>query len=633
MQKKHITYLLCLSLLASAVFAADVDFAGGYHDYGSDTDSDGRYNYLSLGFQVSVSSAGNYYFYSDIMDSKGNSYQQTREYALGSGIQDIVLRFNGTEIYRNKASGDFDVNKIFIYRSCPTCMPPVPQYVNEAVSPYTTGFYNYSDFQKPAGNAAVYCQSSPCYADASLLSSRDNIKGKAEPNAPNTLDGCKDGTKGSFGLDESIESIKIIGNTNEFITGETVIVEIYAYCSMPGNRLNIAYANDTQNINWRVEDYKVCGSTGLTKFTSPIRLDSNAGFHAIRGIFSSAYYPGAEQESCITDDYADHDDAAFFVRNGKVFSQGWSLVSIPDIQDRDMPLSGNIGKVDSFFTIRDGKWLFYNQGNSNSNLYQADESDAFWIKSSKPFAVKYSPIVNKEIFLNLSKGWNLIGYPSTNKQNIANAFSGIDSYFDRIMAYKSGVWSSYDKSKGNNSLVQIEPGYGYLIHSLGEAAVKFNGSYHTYSEIPEEFTLSLDAGWNLVCVPLDASATLNQIFGDKVYRYDGKWAEPAMNEKAEKGRGYWVWSDNAGDVKLKGRKADILQLSLKKGINLIGTNLMQDSDVSIFSPVMNDIEAIYVYENGIWKTHIPNKISNSINKIKPGRGIFISAKKDISFSI
>ena len=84
MSRKLVFLLLNLILLASAVYAAAVDFTGTFSDSGRDTDSDGKFNYLDLTVNVNVNTAGEYDFYA-ILDKDDANFIEARK-SLGESV-------------------------------------------------------------------------------------------------------------------------------------------------------------------------------------------------------------------------------------------------------------------------------------------------------------------------------------------------------------------------------------------------------------------------------------------------------------------------------------------------------------------------------------------------------------------
>lgn len=166
-------------------------------------------------------------------------------------------------------------------------------------------------------SAAIYCEYSPCIADSSLIISRDTIGGTQEPNQPNTIDSCSDGTTGNYLDDESVENITIRSlNGSDFRGGDTVEVNITVWCyDGSGDNVNFVYANDTSSpisIPWRVEAFTdPCPARGFNTFSQTFVLDRNIGNHAFRGIIQ---YNGATTATCGGGGYDDNDDLEFLVR-------------------------------------------------------------------------------------------------------------------------------------------------------------------------------------------------------------------------------------------------------------------------------------------------------------------------------
>ena len=91
-----------------------------------------------------------------------------------------------------------------------------------------------------SGFGAPRCanESSPCIAPSSLLLSRGTL-GTPEPNQPNTIDSCTDGSSGTYQSDESSENITITSlSGSKFITGGKVQVDAWYYCYATGDNLN-----------------------------------------------------------------------------------------------------------------------------------------------------------------------------------------------------------------------------------------------------------------------------------------------------------------------------------------------------------------------------------------------------------
>jgi hypothetical protein len=166
------------------------------------------------------------------------------------------------------------------------------------------------------------CQSSPCIIPSSLIKSRDNLL-IPEPNSPNTIDSCTDGTYGTYQADESIENITVTSlNGSSFKTGDTVRVDITTYCWGIQDNLNFVYSNASKTVGasaplpWRVVNIQYCnGSRFFKTFSATFILDNKIGEHAIRGSFQ---YLGNINKTCGIGGYDDNDDVIINVTESAI---------------------------------------------------------------------------------------------------------------------------------------------------------------------------------------------------------------------------------------------------------------------------------------------------------------------------
>ncbi len=172
----------------------------------------------------------------------------------------------------------------------------------------------YAEYNSTYG--APYCGDSgisPCIANSSLLRSRDNIGGGSEPNYPNTIDTCNDGSWGTYQSDESVENITIASlNHSVFIKGDTINVTATVYCyDGSGDNVNFVYTNNTDSPAWKVmASVDPCPAAGLNTFSKTWKLDNIAGKHAVR---VSIQWNGATTTTCGSGNYDDNDDVVFNV--------------------------------------------------------------------------------------------------------------------------------------------------------------------------------------------------------------------------------------------------------------------------------------------------------------------------------
>jgi hypothetical protein len=160
---------------------------------------------------------------------------------------------------------------------------------------------------------AIYCNTSPCVANSSLLMSRDSLA-TPEPNQPNTIDGCPDGTSGAYMTDESVENITVTDlNSSLFRPGDTVRVDAWVYCWDTGanDNINFVYTNDTEGADWRVVTFTdPCPAGGFQLISKTWVLDDVLGNHSIRVINQ---YNGQTTDTCGAGSYDDNDDVTILV--------------------------------------------------------------------------------------------------------------------------------------------------------------------------------------------------------------------------------------------------------------------------------------------------------------------------------
>ncbi|UCG70749.1 MAG: carboxypeptidase regulatory-like domain-containing protein [Thermoplasmata archaeon] len=86
-------------------------FSPPHSDYGLDTDSDGKHNYLIVEVVVYVSVAGNYEIEADLYDSFSKWIEDVYNYTyLNTGIQIVELRFEGWRIHNHGKDGPYIVD-------------------------------------------------------------------------------------------------------------------------------------------------------------------------------------------------------------------------------------------------------------------------------------------------------------------------------------------------------------------------------------------------------------------------------------------------------------------------------------------------------------------------------------------
>jgi hypothetical protein len=149
-----------------------------------------------------------------------------------------------------------------------------------------------------------------CDSGASLLLGRAT-KGP-EPNQPNVLGTCADGTSGTFHVDESNDRLKIAtvdGST--LAAGKQVRVEatVWAYSSFTADKLDLYYAANANAPTWTLIGTLTPTAAGAQTLSATYTLPAGA-LQAVRAQFR---YQGSAG-TCTTGGYNDRDDLVFAVQ-------------------------------------------------------------------------------------------------------------------------------------------------------------------------------------------------------------------------------------------------------------------------------------------------------------------------------
>ena len=104
------------------------------------------------------------------------------------------------------------------------------------------------------------------------------------------------------------------------------------------------------------------------------------------------------------------------------------------------------------------------------------------------------------------------------------------------------------------------------------------------------YIISLDAGWNMVSIPvIPADTSVDAIFGDNitqpVYKYDAGYKQVTTLEPK---KGYWVLANSAVDISISGTVPSDLGVTVVSGWNMIGpvsSGVQVDSFTDVTLPV------------------------------------------------
>jgi parallel beta-helix repeat protein len=160
--------------------------------------------------------------------------------------------------------------------------------------------------------------------------------------------------------------------------------------------------------------------------------------------------------------------------NYTILQRGWNLISFPLIQDIQS-LTKVLEMIDGYYDAvqwhnpiaLSDSWKHYRPSKPFGNdLTHLNESMGFWIHITNPGDTIFiyngtQPTSNQTI--NLSPGWNMVGYPSLSNRNRTAALNNINygSDVDAIWTFNAATqtWQEIGPSD------QFELGRGYWIHS------------------------------------------------------------------------------------------------------------------------------------------------------------------------
>jgi hypothetical protein len=151
---------------------------------------------------------------------------------------------------------------------------------------------------------------------------------------------------------------------------------------------------------------------------------------------------------------------------------GWNLISL-NLQPEDNNIAAVLedisDEVISVWAYENGSWQVYDPANPGfSDLTTMEAGKGYWINMSESGTLNVSGSTPSNS-VEITTGWNLVGYNSENAQDIADALESIDGQYISVWAYIDGAWKVYDpENPGFSDLTTMLPGYGYWINAIEE---------------------------------------------------------------------------------------------------------------------------------------------------------------------
>ncbi|MEM4347755.1 MAG: LamG-like jellyroll fold domain-containing protein, partial [Candidatus Altiarchaeota archaeon] len=164
-----------------------------------------------------------------------------------------------------------------------------------------------------------------------------------------------------------------------------------------------------------------------------------------------------------------------------------------------------------------------------------------------------------------------------------------------------------------------------------------------------EYRIPLKTGWNMISTPFDLEKSnlkdaLSSIDGkyNYVYSYsNGEWKfyisgyEQASSLKELKpGEGYWIYMNSEGNLTFRGNLLKKVSIPLKRGWNMIGYPSLEPRDVKdVLFLIDGKYSSISTFSGGSRKSYIVDAPKNSLEKLFPGEGYWISMTQDAVLEI
>ena len=123
---------------------SSANITDSFLDYGTDSNGDNYYDFLTIETDLDIIQAGNYKVSGWLNDSAGKfiAFACSEGY-LGTGNQTVIINFDGENIYDHEVNGPYVLNYLVIYEENNN---PADNTTRDV---YMTSAYNYTDFQSP----------------------------------------------------------------------------------------------------------------------------------------------------------------------------------------------------------------------------------------------------------------------------------------------------------------------------------------------------------------------------------------------------------------------------------------------------------------------------------------------------
>ncbi len=201
------------------------------------------------------------------------------------------------------------------------------------------------------------------------------------------------------------------------------------------------------------------GNIGLvTEFTVEIPDDDQVYYFAVTAV----------DEAGLESDFSNEVTTGDVPLQTLSFESNWNLISLPNgsgsalIEEILNPILDDIVSVWGF---SNGSWKVYDPENPMfSDLFEIDPGQGLWVNMKAGAELTVTGATSAD-GVELSGGWNLVGFSKADSMDMGEAISSIVENVKSVWAYKNGQWKVYDPETPDFSdLTMMESGGGYWIN-------------------------------------------------------------------------------------------------------------------------------------------------------------------------
>lgn len=124
-------------------------------------------------------------------------------------------------------------------------------------------------------------------------------------------------------------------------------------------------------------------------------------------------------------------------------AQGWNLISLPINPDNNgiQSVLESLGNnYNSVWTYYEGGWKYYIPGIAGNKLTIIEPGRGYWIKMNKTGTLKVKGDYAISVPIQLTRGWNLVGYNSLTPRTAKEALTSIKGLYWSVWTYSDNNW-------------------------------------------------------------------------------------------------------------------------------------------------------------------------------------------------